>query len=393
MDVGSNQSDQLESETYTEIKIIQVVGAQPEERVVQNTVEETTVTSATEVAELQENETSEEEGTEDNAANAPSEPPALVLWQEKSSTLDSPPKCKELDFLSLAKVSGSPTGAQARCLWSPSASPSTSILKRAIKREPEEDSSSPANKNRRVSFANPIYQEELADDIDRRSPVLRTHPCNNGSQSSRSAKSSPSHQAKITEMGKEPTPIPTESVYPALMGCKASVDIILPQITSNTWTRGLGHLIRAKNIRTVGDLSSLTAAEIKTLPIRSPRVLNVRKVLKGYHEQQVKSRGMEENAGLDDTEKSSNAMGDTFFSANENADVCEPEVSSTGESSAIDLWAQVNLLADQISSERLRNYSGNELFEMQEKLHSMTDCIMKTLKSRWTLSRSCETTV
>lgn len=51
--------------------------------------------------------------------------------------------------------------------------------------------------NRRVSFANPIYQEELADDIDRRSPVLRTHPCNNGSQSSRSAKSSPGHQAKV----------------------------------------------------------------------------------------------------------------------------------------------------------------------------------------------------
>ncbi|KAG8125060.1 hypothetical protein E2320_021938 [Naja naja] len=341
------------------------------------------------------------------------------MQQEKSSPLDSPPKCKELDFLSLAKVSGSPTGTQARCLWSPSASPSISILKRAIKREPEEDSSSPANKNRRVSFANPIYQEELADDIDRRSPVLRIHPCNNGSQSLRSAKSSPNHQAKlittptkgslspgtrshkyktskkclITEMGSEPTPVPTESIYPALMGCKASVDIILPQITSNTWTRGLGHLIRAKNIRTVGDLSSLTAAEIKTLPIRSPRVLNLRKVLKGYHEQQVKSRGMEENAGLDDTEKSISAMDETFFSTNENADGCETEVSSTGESSAIDLWAQVNLLADQITSERLRNYSENELFEMQEKLHTITDCIMKTLKSRWMLSRSCETTV
>uniref|UniRef100_A0A8C5RMG7 Replication timing regulatory factor 1 n=1 Tax=Laticauda laticaudata TaxID=8630 RepID=A0A8C5RMG7_LATLA len=320
MEVSSNQNGQLESETDTEIKIIQVVGAQPEEEgVIQNIVEEITVTSATEVAELQENETSEEEGAEDNAASAPSEHPTLDLWQEKSSILDSPPKCKELDFLSLAKVSGSPTGTQARCLWSPSASPSISILKRAIKREPEEESSSPANKNRRVSFANPIYQEELADDIDRRSPVLRIHPCNNGSQSLRSAKSSPCHQAKITEMGTEPTPVPTESVYPALMGCKASVDIILPQITSNTWTRGLGHLIRAKNIRTVGDLSSLTAAEIKTLPIRSPRVLNLRKVLKGYHEQQVKSRGMEENVGLDDTEKSINVMDETFFSTNENA--------------------------------------------------------------------------
>lgn len=28
--------------------------------------------------------------------------------------------------------------------------------------------------SRRVSFATPIYHQELADDIDRRSPVIRT---------------------------------------------------------------------------------------------------------------------------------------------------------------------------------------------------------------------------
>lgn len=37
---------------------------------------------------------------------------------------------------------------------------------------------------RRVSFANPIFQEGLADDIDRRSPVIRSH----SSPSSRSLK-------------------------------------------------------------------------------------------------------------------------------------------------------------------------------------------------------------
>lgn len=41
---------------------------------------------------------------------------------------------------------------------------------------------------------------------------------------------------KITEMAKEPMLSPTtESVYPALVNCAASVDIILPQITSNMW--------------------------------------------------------------------------------------------------------------------------------------------------------------
>lgn len=53
--------------------------------------------------------------------------------------------------------------------------------------------------------------------------------------------------------------------------------------------RGLGQLIRAKNIKTIGDLSTLTASEIKTLPIRSPKVFNVKKALRVYHEQQVKT--------------------------------------------------------------------------------------------------------
>lgn len=51
--------------------------------------------------------------------------------------------------------------------------------------------------------------------------------------------------------------------------------------------RGFGQLVRAKNIKTVGDLSALTPSEIKSLPIRSPKLSNVRKALKIYHEQQV----------------------------------------------------------------------------------------------------------
>lgn len=51
--------------------------------------------------------------------------------------------------------------------------------------------------------------------------------------------------------------------------------------------RGLGQLIRAKNIKTIGDLSTLTPCEIKTLPIRSPKISTVKKALRTYHEQQV----------------------------------------------------------------------------------------------------------
>ncbi|XP_074766335.1 telomere-associated protein RIF1 isoform X2 [Athene noctua] len=299
----------------------------------------------------------------------------------ENSSVDSPQKQENHD--SLVLVNGSPNGVQVRCTWSPSASPSTSILKRGVKRTQEDDSLSPANKIRRVSFANPIYQEGLADDIDRRSPVIR---CHSSSPSSRSLKILSNIQAKITEMAKESMPCPTECVYPALAGCKAPVDVILPQITSNICARGLGQLIRAKNIKTVGDLSTLTASEIKTLPIRSPKVSNVKKALKGYHEQQVKSRGFEEIGVLEDTEKSVNNVEDKALPVDEEklaTDLIEPVVLSTNDQPAADLLSQIDALAAQLTAEELHAYSGSQLFEMQEKLVGMTNCIMKNLQSRW----------
>ncbi|NXG43851.1 RIF1 protein, partial [Psilopogon haemacephalus] len=207
-------------------------------------------------------------------------------------------------------VSESPNGVQARCVWSPSASPSTSILKRGVKRSQEDDSLSPANKIRRVSFANPIYQEGLADDIDRRSPVIRSHSSpssrslkvlSNGQPKrvttptkgflpleSRKSKLKSSKKCLIREMTMESPPSRKECMYPALVGCTTPVSVILPQITTNLCARGMVQVIRARNIRTVGDLSSLTAAEIENLPILSPKVYNVKKALRGYHDQQVR---------------------------------------------------------------------------------------------------------
>ncbi|NXF79865.1 RIF1 protein, partial [Sclerurus mexicanus] len=310
---------------------------------------------------------------------------------------------------SLVLVSGSPTSIQARCTWSPSASPSTSILKRGAKRNhPDEESLSPANKIRRVSFADPIYQEGLADDIDRRSPVVRAH----SSPSSRSLKILSSIQVKhittptkgflspgsralkfksskkclIAEMAKESLPCPMEHVYPALAGCKAPVDVILPQITSNICARGLGQLIRAKNIKTVGDLSTLTALEIKTLPIRSPKVSNVKRALKGYHEQQLKSRVLEEVAVLEDAAKSVSDVEDKPLCGDEEklaTALAEPVVLNSREQPPADLLSQIDALAAQLSSEDLHSYSGSQLFHMQEKLAGMSTCILRNLQSRW----------
>ncbi|XP_008116050.2 telomere-associated protein RIF1 isoform X1 [Anolis carolinensis] len=403
----TNHSDELEEAV---MDVNQLEGEQSSESVasvVQNAIEEAAAACATMLPEPQ-TEAGQKEHAESAAAEMSFGCQTSAPGQISNSNSDSPLKSEELDALSLAKMDESPNGMQARCVWSPSASPSSSILKRGVKRQQEEDSP-PVNKSRRVSFANPIYQEELADDIDRR-PVVRNHYCN-GSPSVRNIKSSPSPIKPITtptkgslspgtrslkyksskkcliaEMVKEPLPAPTESIYPALAGCKTPIDTILPQITSNIWARGLGQLIRAKNIRTVGDLSSLSAAEIKTLPIRSPKVSNVRRALKGYHEQQIKSHGPEETAGQEDTEKLVNGMDEKPCSTSDDktmADLCEPVALRADEQSAIDLWAQINTFTAQMTSENLLSYSGEELIEMIEKLNNTTNCIMKHLQSRW----------
>ncbi|NXW74589.1 RIF1 protein, partial [Hirundo rustica] len=320
------------------------------------------------------------------------------------ASVDSPLKVEGNPSVQVAE---SPTSLQARCTWSPSASPSTSILKRGVKRSQEDDSLSPANKIRRVSFANPIFQEGLADDIDRRSPVIRSHSSPSSrslkilsnmqvrhittptkgflSPGSRTLKFKSSKKCLITEMAKESLPCLTKFVYPALAGCKAPVDVILPQITSNICARGLGQLIRAKNIKTVGDLSTLTALEIKTLPIRSPKVSNVKRALKGYHEQQVKSRALEESSVLEDAEKPGNEVEEKSLSGEEEklAAGTTTSSSSSSEQRPGDLLLQIQALAAQLSSEDLHGYSGRQLFEMQEKLAGMASCILRNLQARW----------
>ncbi|XP_022365000.1 telomere-associated protein RIF1 isoform X2 [Enhydra lutris kenyoni] len=320
------------------------------------------------------------EKVEDTSQSLTSETAISELITEDNNA--SPQKLRELDPL-LVSANGSPSGMQTRCVWSPLASPSTSILKRGLKRPQEDEISSPVHKVRRVSFADPIYQAGLADDIDRRCSIVRSHSSNN-SPIIKSVKTSPTAQSKITEMAKESMPGPTESVYPALVNCVAPVDIILPQITSNMWARGLGQLIRAKNIKTIGDLSTLTASEIKTLPIRSPKVSNVKKALRIYHEQQVKSRGLEEIPVFDISEKPVNGIQTKSLPSDEErlaSDLIDPVALETPLPK--NLVAQISALALQLDSEDLHNYSGSQLFEMHEKLGSMANSIIKNLQSRW----------
>ncbi|CAJ1079008.1 telomere-associated protein RIF1 isoform X2 [Xyrichtys novacula] len=279
---------------------------------------------------------------------------------EPTSTLEngeklqgSPAKQKDLEAVMGQDVGQSPGGGRTRGSWSPSASPSTSILKKGQKRPLEDETPSPLVKSRRVSFANPIQQQETADDIDRRSPALRTSSPRRSKGSSipqpkyittptkgmlilsprnlHSPGYKSSKKCLISEMSQEPRPVSRDCIYPALVGCSAPVEAVLPQISSNMWPRGFGQLVRARNIRTVGDLSALTPGEIKTLPIRSPKISNVKKALKIY-EQQRKGRGGDELKSFDETEMMTSELEETNAPQNQ-----DEEDKVSGETLATEL--------------------------------------------------------
>ncbi|XP_022090787.1 telomere-associated protein RIF1-like [Acanthaster planci] len=82
-----------------------------------------------------------------------------------------------------------------------------------------------------------------------------------------------------------------ESVFPDLADCSTPVERVLPQLTSSMWSRGLGQLVRARNILTVGHLCSLSPTEIRSLPIRSPKISNLRKVMTNFQRLQSAKSG------------------------------------------------------------------------------------------------------
>ncbi|KAG7463900.1 hypothetical protein MATL_G00181560 [Megalops atlanticus] len=355
--------------------------------------------------------------TADNTVTqtVPEEPPALQQTTVGPVCLDSPPKQKCLDALmGELEVGHSPSSGKARGIWSPSASPSTSILKKGQKRPLEVDSPSPLQKSRRVSFADPIHHQELADDIDRRSPVIRLSASGSPRSKNNSALSqqkfittptkglltlsprnlrSPGYKSSkkclISEMSQEPKPIPKDCVYPALVSCSTPVEAVLPQITSNMWPRGFGQLVRARNIRTVGDLSALTPDEIKSLPIRSPKLSNVKKALKNYHEQQRKGRS-DELKGFDEMEKMTSEQDENEHQEEEKPpgdQVTDGEPSDVpapppAEGRPAELLAEVEALGSRLTPEELGHCSPGQLVLMHEQLGGMMRTIVLQLQAR-----------
>ncbi|KAK5920532.1 hypothetical protein CgunFtcFv8_024333 [Champsocephalus gunnari] len=341
----------------------------------------------------------------------------------------SPAKQKDLEALMAADLGQSPS-SRTRGTWSPTASPSTSILKKGLKRPLEDETPSPIIKSRRVSFANPIHHQEIADDIDRRSPALRTSSPrrNKGScipqpkyvttptkgllilspRNLHSPGYKSSKKCLISEMSKD-RPVYRDCIYPALVGCSAPVEAVLPQISSSMWSRGFGQLVRARNIKTVGDLSALTLTEIKTLPIRSPKISNVKKALKNY-EQQRKGRGFDELKSLDDLEMMTSELEETSAPQNQDEDDKTSETLATalidepipadgpmeddcpknltpgtpaGEHTpAGRLQAEVEALGYSMTPQELNNCSSQQLVQIHDQLSGMMRGVVVELQTR-----------
>jgi hypothetical protein len=107
-----------------------------------------------------------------------------------------------------------------------------------------------------------------------------------------------SQRREAPSSGKEGKDDNTTCIYPELVNCSLPVEQILPSLCSYTWSRGLGHVVHAQKIRTIGNLSALKEYQIKNLPIRSPKVQTLRTALTSFH---LKTKGLKSKSAKDIT--------------------------------------------------------------------------------------------
>uniref|UniRef100_A0A3P9D0A1 Replication timing regulatory factor 1 n=1 Tax=Maylandia zebra TaxID=106582 RepID=A0A3P9D0A1_9CICH len=439
LDLNSGPRGPPEENTDTQMESLKVTGDLSEEEQHAASIQHSEASAEKETTPPQENEKAgQSEIVEDEQNTASTDALTDVcktsLQSEPTSKgdfLDSPVKQKDLETVMAPDIGHSPSSGKTRGTWSPSASPSTSILKKGQKRPLEVDTPSPLVKSRRVSFANPIQQQETADDIDRRSPAIRTssprrsrvtnipqpkhvttptkglvilNPRNLHSPGYKSSK-----KCLISEMGQEPRPVSRDCIYPALVGCSTPVEAVLPQISSNMWSRGFGQLVRARNIKTIGDLSALTPSEIKTLPIRSPKISNVKKALKIY-EQQRKGRGGDELKSFDETEMMTSELEETSVPQNIEEDKpsgdtlderpeqdasgnLTPEVPDGDETIECQLprdslSSEIETLSCRMTPQELSVCSPQQLVEMHDQLGGMMRRVVVELRAVLTISQT-----
>ncbi|XP_067137487.1 telomere-associated protein RIF1-like [Centruroides vittatus] len=223
-------------------------------------------------------------------------------WKS-SKSVTSPSKSKP----TASNLDSSPDQSKSHSPWvkhsySPSASPTAGILKRKQMNDECNNSLSPPQKQRKVSFADPLVEYEIpiencyACKVPQKKSVSRCLEMTKGAKQALSSIQAAELEKNLSSSESSPysseeyqnTPLSLydseEKVFPALSNCSDPVDSILPFLTCSIWPRGLGQLVHARNICTIGDLCSLTIAEMLALPIKSPKLETARKVFQNYYE-------------------------------------------------------------------------------------------------------------
>ena len=135
---------------------------------------------------------------------------------------------------------------------------------------------SPSPNIKKVSFADPL-EERHSITISPRNRKLRSQKRSSSSKLSSSA--SPLTRAvRISSI---------EPIFPLLQDCREPVDILIPALTSQTVSRGIAGLLKAKNIETVGDLAMLSEGVAETLPIQPPKLETLRMAFTKYQATQL----------------------------------------------------------------------------------------------------------
>ena len=150
--------------------------------------------------------------------------------------------------------------------------PKQSILKK-------QSTSSPSPSFKKVSFANPI-QETHAISISPRTKKLRTQKQSSTSKLTSATTSIGTRRG--ARMGATGSSNPEDPICTALLECTESVDMLIPFLTSQSVSRGIVGLLKAKNIETIGDLAKLNEREAETLPIQPPKMLTLRTAFSKY---------------------------------------------------------------------------------------------------------------
>ncbi|KAI6651629.1 Telomere-associated protein RIF1-like isoform X1 [Oopsacas minuta] len=148
---------------------------------------------------------------------------------------------------------------------------------------------SPSPIDKKVSFANPI-QKTHAISVSPRTRKLRTQKQSPTSKLMSATTSIAIRRA--TRLGTTGVSTnPEDPICSALLECTEPVDALVPFLTSQSVSRGITGLLKAKKIETIGDLAVLNEREAETLPIQPPKLQTLRTAFSKYQVTQFGSPG------------------------------------------------------------------------------------------------------